>query len=56
MLSVCLVILCFRSNVLRRRILLLIGQWVGVKMAVELRPTLYELLLSCLAPGEDLVV
>ena len=36
--------------------ILLMGQWVGVKMAVDLRPSLYEILFSCLAPGEDLVV
>jgi hypothetical protein len=45
-----------RLNVLRRRVILLMGQWVGVKLAIDLRPSLYETILNCLAPGEDLVI
>lgn len=32
------------------------AQWVGVKMAVNLRPALYEAILSLLHKDEDLAV
>lgn len=32
------------------------GQWVGVKMSVNLRPALYEAVLGLLDPAEDLAV
>lgn len=32
------------------------GQWVGVKMSVNLRPALYEAVLGLLDPSEDLAV
>ncbi|KAK2165868.1 hypothetical protein NP493_1346g00008 [Ridgeia piscesae] len=43
-------------RVLRRRVVWVIGCWVGVKMAPEMRPTMYEALLPLLQRSEDLVV
>jgi hypothetical protein len=37
-------------KILRRRMALLIGAWVGTKCAEEARPKVYELLLSLLTP------
>ncbi|CAG5125621.1 unnamed protein product, partial [Candidula unifasciata] len=41
-------------RVLRKRVVWLMGQWVGVKMSVNLRPALYEAVLGLLDPHEDL--
>lgn len=43
-------------KIIRRRVVWLIGQWVGVKMSVSLRPALYECLQPLLTSEEDLVV
>lgn len=42
--------------VIRRRVIWLIGQWVGVKMSPDLRPLLYEVVLQLLNHDENLVV
>lgn len=47
------------SKILRRRMALLIGAWVGTKCAESSRPKVYELLLSLLTPLDgrnDIVV
>ncbi|ESO88153.1 hypothetical protein LOTGIDRAFT_219538 [Lottia gigantea] len=46
----------FQYRIIRRRVIWLIGQWVGVKMSVSLRPMLYEIILSLLSKDEDLAV
>ncbi|XP_014671976.1 PREDICTED: importin-11-like [Priapulus caudatus] len=43
-------------KIIRRRVVWLIGQWVGVKMSVAQRPALYECLQPLLAGDDDLVV
>ncbi|XP_076103519.1 importin-11-like [Mytilus galloprovincialis] len=43
-------------RIIRRRVIWLIGQWVGVKMSQSLRPNLYQALIPLLAKEEDLVV
>ncbi|XP_059176481.1 importin-11-like isoform X2 [Physella acuta] len=43
-------------RVIRKRVVWLIGQWVGVKMSVSLRPALYEAVIGLLDPNEDLAV
>ncbi|XP_070542667.1 importin-11-like [Ptychodera flava] len=45
-----------RFKLIRRRVVWLIGQWVGVKLSTDLRPTVYEALLPLLADTEDTVV
>ncbi|XP_065837165.1 importin-11-like [Oscarella lobularis] len=42
-------------KIVRRRIIWLMGQWVGVNMSIDLRPMLYKALVTCLDPNEDLV-
>ncbi|CAH2296266.1 importin-11 isoform X1 [Pelobates cultripes] len=44
-----------RYKLLRRRVIWLIGQWVSVKFKSELRPSLYEAILTLLQ-DQDLVV
>lgn len=34
----------------------LIGNWTGVKLSAELRPLLYEIIISLLHDGEDMAV
>lgn len=41
---------------MRRRVIWLVSQWIGVKLSVTLRPTLYEAILPLLQDDEDLVV
>ncbi|KAL5005534.1 hypothetical protein ScPMuIL_018990 [Solemya velum] len=43
-------------RIIRRRVIWLVGQWVGVKMSVSLRPVLYEAILPLLNEKEDMVV
>jgi len=44
-------------NVLiKRRILILISNWVNIKLSQENRKIVYELLCQCLQPSEDLVI
>jgi len=43
-------------RIIRRRVLWLCGQWVGVKLSASLRPTLYSAICPLLQPQEDLVV
>jgi len=43
-------------RVIRKRVVWLMGQWVGVKMSVSLRPTLYQTVLGLLDLSEDLAV
>lgn len=45
-----------RYRIVRRRVVWLIGQWVGVKFSKELKPILYKTLVDVLDPSEDLVV
>lgn len=47
------------SNIIRRRVAILIGQWVSVKVATESRPTVYKIMQHLLSPEDplnDLVV
>lgn len=46
----------YSYRVIRKRVVWLMGQWVGVKMSVSLRPALYEAILSLLHKDEDLAV
>ena len=41
---------------IKRRILILISNWVNIKLSSENRPLVYELLCQCLQPSEDLVI
>ncbi len=41
---------------IKRRILILISNWVNIKLSSENRPLVYELLCNCLQPNEDLVI
>lgn len=43
-------------RVIRKRVVWLMGQWVGVKMSVSLRPALYAAVLELLDTQEDLAV
>ncbi|XP_046677970.1 importin-11-like [Homalodisca vitripennis] len=43
-------------RVVRRRVAWLLGQWTGVKLSCELRPTLYAAMLPLLQPQEDIAV
>lgn len=43
-------------HIIRRRVICLIGQWVGVKMSPEVRPLLYEIVIHLLSADENLVV
>ncbi|CAI9731381.1 importin-11 isoform X2 [Octopus vulgaris] len=43
-------------RIIRRRVIWLVSQWVGVKLSVSLRATLYETILPLLQEKEDLVV
>ncbi|KAK3096574.1 hypothetical protein FSP39_001428 [Pinctada imbricata] len=43
-------------RIIRRRVIWLCGQWVGVKFSSSLRPTLYQAMLPLLQKSEDLVV
>eukprot|EP00058_Branchiostoma_floridae_P024325 XP_002609815.1 hypothetical protein BRAFLDRAFT_114481 [Branchiostoma floridae] len=45
-----------RYKLIRRRVIWLIGQWIGVKFSVDLRPMMYEAILPLLGTEEDLVV
>ncbi|XP_023228381.1 importin-11-like [Centruroides sculpturatus] len=45
-----------RYRIIRRRVIWVAGQWVGVKLSPELRPALYEIILPLLDSKEDLVV
>lgn len=42
--------------VIRRRVIWLIGRWVGIKMSPDMRPLLYEIILHLLREEENLVV
>uniref|UniRef100_T1IKF5 Importin N-terminal domain-containing protein n=1 Tax=Strigamia maritima TaxID=126957 RepID=T1IKF5_STRMM len=44
-----------RYKIIRRRVIWLISQWVGVKLASDLRPLLYDSILALLSNEEDLV-
>jgi hypothetical protein len=46
----------FSYRIIRRRVVWLCGQWVGVKMSASLRPTLYQALIPLLEKEEDFVV
>lgn len=41
---------------IKRRILILISNWVNIKMSQENRPLCYDLLCKCLQPTEDFVI
>ncbi|XP_042907797.1 importin-11 [Parasteatoda tepidariorum] len=43
-------------HIIRRRVIWLIGQWVGVKMSPDMRPLLYEVILKMLNSEENLIV
>lgn len=46
----------FRYRIIRRRIVWLLGCWVGVKFDAVYRPVMYRAFLSALSPTEDIVV
>lgn len=41
---------------IRRRVIWLIGQWIGVKLSPTLHPAVYQAVLPLLSQEEDLVV
>lgn len=43
-------------KILRRRVSILIGQWVSVKCSREMRPKVYETILPLLNESEDMVI
>lgn len=43
-------------RIIRRRVIWLCAQWVGVKMSASLRPDLYQVIIPLLRKDEDLVV
>eukprot|EP00842_Homolaphlyctis_polyrhiza_P000152 jgi/Hompol1/1137/HPOL_001066-RA len=43
-------------KVMRRRISWVIGKWVAVKAPADIRPTLYDIVLSFMARDDDLVI
>ena len=43
-------------RVIRRRVLLLIGNWTGIKLSRELRPMLYDSIAQSLIHDEDMAV
>ena len=43
-------------RILRRRIIWLIGNWVGVKLSPELRPRLYAVIQTLMDRSEDMVI
>lgn len=43
-------------RILRRRIIWLVGNWVGVKLSPELRPRLYGVIQSLMDRSEDVVI
>lgn len=45
----------FSYRIIRRRIIWLLGCWVGVKFSPQMRPALYEVIVPFLSTG-DLVV
>lgn len=56
--SVCSCFICalFRYQIVRRRVLWLMGCWVGVKFNSIYHPALYRCVISTLGPTEDTVV
>ena len=46
----------FSYRIIHRRVIWLVGQWVGVKLSASLRPVLYQAILPLLEKGQDLVV
>ncbi|XP_793829.2 importin-11 isoform X2 [Strongylocentrotus purpuratus] len=45
-----------RYKMIRRRVIWLVGQWIGVKLSPSLHPTFYQAILPLLSADEDLVV
>ena len=43
-------------RILRRRVVWLLGKWIGVKLSVDLRPLIYDTVLGLMEPSEDLVI
>lgn len=43
-------------RVIRRRVSWLIGNWTGIKLSPELRPALYDCVISLLGSDEDMAV
>ena len=54
------VLLCecvhFRYHIIKRRVLWLLGCWVGVKFDAVYHPTLYQCILTNLGPNENVLV
>ena len=46
----------YSYRIIRRRVIWLCAQWVGVKMSPSLRPDLYQAIIPLLGKDEDLVV
>ncbi len=44
------------NKLIKRRILILISNWVNIKMSAQNRSLVYELISQCLQPTEDLVI
>ena len=49
-------LLFYSYRIIHRRVIWLVGQWVGVKLSASLRPVLYQAILPLLQKDEDLVV
>lgn len=45
-----------RYRIIKRRVLWLLGCWVGVKFDSAYHPSLYQYLVNSLGPNEDIVV
>ncbi|CAH1959457.1 unnamed protein product [Acanthoscelides obtectus] len=43
-------------RVIRRRVIILMGRWTGIKLSNDLRPLLYECINNLLSPEEDLAI
>ena len=46
----------YSYRIIRRRVIWLIGCWIGVKFSTSQRHMLYESILPLLQPSEDMVV
>ena len=44
------------NKLIKRRILILISNWVNIKLSPENRPLVYEIITQCLQQNEDLVI
>ncbi len=43
-------------RIVHRRVIWLVGSWVGVKLSASMRPATYDVILALLRDSQDLVV